>query len=136
MSEVFDFDGRVWRRSEPVMDKDGNEGLEWVEVPITEVPQKELLETYEDLVLELSDKEVELSKVKEEYNRKEFDIVFKSTDIDFKGLYGSASEKTRRQHAKEVLSELDGKKSDLKLSVAFIQNYIPLLREVLRSKSD
>ena len=131
----FDFDGRVWRQSTPSMDNEGNEVLEWNIVPITEVPQKELLETYEDLVLQLTSMEVELYKLKEQYNLKEFEIVFKSTDIDFKALYGSTAEKVRKQHATNVLSELGDKKLSLELSIAFIQNYIPLLREVLHQQS-
>ena len=131
--EKYTFNGRYWEQSIPLMDKDGNERLEWYVVPVRNVPVNVLLDVYEDMVVELSDKEFELSGVKEEYALKEFEIVFKS-DIDFKALYGSASEKTRMKHAKEVLSDLDKRKQSLELSVDFIKNYIPLLREVLRCK--
>ena len=108
----------------------------WLRIPIADVKDvDELVMAYEDLVFELSEKEMELAQMKEEYNRKEFDIIFRS-DIDFKSLYGSTSEKVRKQHAKETLAGLDKTKSDLELSVEFIKNYIPLLREVIRSKRE
>ena len=129
----FEFEDGVWMEGVPELDKDGNESIVWYRVPITEVPLTVLLQEYEDLVLELGKKEVELGKVKEEYTTKEFEIVFKS-DIDFKKLYGSTQEKVRKQHAKEVLSDLSKKKADLQLSVDFIREYIPLLKEVIRSK--
>ena len=129
----FEFDGKVWRKSIPVMDKDGNEGVEWNIVPITEVPLSCLLIEYEDIVLRLAEMSMELGIVKEEYSVKEFDIVFKS-DIDFKALYGSTSEKVRKQHAKECLKELSDKKASLELSVEFLKQYIGLLKEVIRSK--
>jgi len=129
----FEFDGKCWKHRLSVMDDEGNEKLEWTVVPITIVPMPALVEEYEDLVYELSEKEVELANIKEEYNRKEFEIVYQS-DIDFKALYGSAAEKVRKHHAEGVLKELDTKKSDLELSIGFIKNYIPLLREVIRSK--
>ena len=130
----FEFDGKCWKRSIPVVnDSTGDESIDWIVVPITAVPVSCLLVELEDMVLELSDKEVELAKVKEEFTVKEFDIVFKS-DINFKELYGSTSEKVRKQHAKDVLSDLYDKKVSLELSVEFLRMYIGLLKEVIRSK--
>ena len=123
----------IWRQGVPVMDKEGNESIEWVVVPITDVPVTVLLQEYEDLLFELYNKEVKLLNVKEEYNRKEFEIVYTS-DIDFKALYGSTAEKVRKQHAKDALTELDSKISDLELSISWIRTYIPLLREVIKVK--
>ena len=129
----FDFDGSVWRMSSPVLDKDGNESLEWNIVPITDVPGDELLRTYEDLVLELSDKEIELYMLKEQYLQRESEIV---QNTDFKALYNANNQKIRDQHVKETLSDMVEKKVELQFTIDFIRMYLPLLREVLRSKSD
>ena len=133
MMSSFDFDGRVWRMSSPVVDKDGDESLEWNIVPITEIPSDELLRTYEDLVLELSDKEIELYMLKEQYLQRESEIV---QNTDFKALYNANNQKIRDQHVKETLKDMVEKKVELQFTIDFIRNYIPLLREVLRSKSD
>ena len=117
------------------MTEDGRSVPDWRACSITDVPVEYLLMEYECLVLELSDKEVELAKVKEEFTVREFDIVFKS-DINFKELYGSTSEKVRKQHAKECLKELSDKKASLELSVEFLKSYIGLLKEVIRSKRE
>ena len=95
---------------------------------------EELIGEWESLVDELSDKEVKLGKLKELYNGNEFDIVFRS-DIDFKSLYGSTSEKVRKQHAKDMLSDLNDEIQALELGINWIRQYIPLLREVIRVKS-
>ena len=129
----FDFDGRVWRMSSPVVDKNGDESLEWNVIPITDVPGDELLRTYEDLVLELSDKEIELYILKEQYLQRESEIV---QNTDFKALYNANNQKIRDQHVKETLKDMVEKKVELQFTIDFIRNYIPLLREVLRSKSD
>jgi hypothetical protein len=129
---VLDNNG-VWCREIPVIDDNGNEGFQFEPVTIVDVPVTVLLEEWEDLVLELSQKEVELSIKKEEYANKEFEIVFVS-DINFKKLYDSTAEKVRKQHAKTVLSELDKEINALELGIAWIRQYIPLLKEVIRVK--
>ena len=130
---MFDFTGKNWVHYVPVIDKNGDESIREVPVKVTDVPVERLLIEWEKLVVELSDKEVELAGKKEDYNRKEFEIVFQS-DIDFKGLYGSTSEKVRKQHAKTVLSKLDNEINSLELSINWIKQYIPLLREVIKTK--
>ena len=96
---------------------------------------EDLIGEWESLVDELSDKEVKLTKLKELYNGNEFDIVYKS-DIDFKGLYGSTSEKVRKQHARDMLSDLNDEITGLELGINWIKHYIPLLREVIRTKGE
>ena len=133
-TEEYDYNDGKWMRAFEGFDRNGDTCMEWRYIPITDVPTEVLLKEYEDIIFELSEKEIELCKVKEEYTVKEFDIVFKS-DIDFKSLYGSTSEKVRKQHAKEVLSELSDRKASLELSVEFLKSYIGLLKEVIRSRS-
>jgi len=137
MNDEFKFedDGRWTRKVVHVSESGKAEDMRilWDEIPMIMVPRSYLLMEYEKLVLELSDKEVELSNVKEEFTVKEFDIVFKS-DINFKELYGSTSEKVRKQHAKECLSDLANRKASLELSVEYLRMYIGLLKETIRSK--
>lgn len=105
----------------------------YVECGIHNVSNNRLVAEWEDLVKELSEKEVDLSSKKEEYANKEFEIVFMS-DIDFKALYGSTSEKVRKEHAKNELSKLDGEIKALEFGINWIRQYIPLLKEVIRVK--
>lgn len=87
----------------------------------------ELLNEWEALADELWRKSIRLSELKEEYSEKEFGIVYQS-DIDFKGLYGSTSEKVRKHHARKELSGLDGRIVSLEVSVDWIKQRIELLK--------
>ena len=129
--EKYTFNGRYWEQSIPLMDKDGNESLDWQVVPITVVPVIVLLQVYEDMIVELSDKEVELYSLKEAYLIAERKII---EETNFKELYGANNQKVRDQHVKAELQDLVDKKASLQFSIDFIRNYIPLLREVLRCK--
>ena len=104
-------------------------------IPIYNVPTTCLLDEWEGLLLELSEKEAELVLVKGDYNQQEFDIVYTS-DIDFKSLYNSTSEKVRKQHAENELKPLKDKQNDLELGIAWIKNYLPFLREAIRIKKE
>lgn len=114
-------------------DDEGEEITEWKREDITVIPVACLVREWEKLVRELFDKECELGNKKEEYNQKEFEIVYMS-DIDFKGMYGSTAEKVRKQHAAKELKHLDDEIKSLELSVAWIKQYIPLLKEAVRVK--
>ena len=129
--EKYTFNGRYWEQSIPLMDKDGNESLDWQVVPITVVPVIVLLQVYEDMIVELIDKEVELYSLKEAYLIAERKII---EETNFKELYGANNQKVRDQHVKAELQDLVDKKASLQFSIDFIRNYIPLLREVLRCK--
>ena len=107
-----------------------NGKTKWCGCVITDVPVEKLLISWEFLVAELSLKEIALCKLKEKYDKKEFDIVYNS-DIDFKALYGSTSEKVRKQHAKDMLIDLSKEIDSLELSIKWIKNYIPLIRHCL-----
>ena len=130
---IFSFDkntGRWDQLIDEVLDN-GEEGTRCIGVPITDVSLIYLLCTYEDLVLELSDKEVELYTLKEAYLIAEKDII---ANTDFKSLYGANNQKVRDNHVKQELSDMVARKADLQLGIDFIKNYIPLLREVIRAK--
>lgn len=105
----------------------------WIAIPAADVPLDDLLLCYEDLIIELSQKETEHIEVKEDYDSKEFEIVFMS-DINFKELYGSTSEKVRKQHASKVLKSLKTKLNGLELSIDYLKRYISFLRELISTK--
>ena len=107
----------------------------WLAIPALDVPKSMLLVKYEELIVELSRKETEYMRLKEQYNSKEFKIVYIS-DINFKELYGSTSEKVRKQHASIVLKPLKTKLNGLELSIDYLKRYIVFIRELIRVNSD
>ena len=85
-----------------------------------------------NLVIELSEKETELSSLKDEYNQKEFDIVFLNSDnVDFKEMYGSTSEKVRKQHAQMKLQSMADSKTDLELSIDYLKRRIEFIKGLM-----
>ena len=123
-------DGR-WKQVISVDKETGARG--WNHVRAMDVPLDSLIREYEELLIELSDKETEYMRLKEQYNSKEFEIVYMS-DINFKELYGSTSEKVRKQHASKVLKPLKTKLNGLELSIDYLKRYISFLRELIRVK--
>ena len=79
----FKFEKGEWKEFIEVPTVDGDVKDAWVHCMITEVPVNVLLDEWENLINELSGKEVELMKVMQEYRQKEFNIWFVD-DIDFK----------------------------------------------------
>ena len=127
---ILDYNG-YWNKEIPVIDDDGNEGFKYEPVLITDVPVNSLLQEWESLVNELSHKEVELYNLKEAYLIAESRIV---NETDFKEIYGANNQKIRDQHVKSELADMVQQKASLQFSIDFIRNYIPLLRECIRSK--
>ena len=130
--EVIDYRLTSYGTWEGLYD-DGTAERDWRPVNVDEVPLHYLLKEWECILLELASVERRYLKLKEDYIAKEFEIVYMS-DINFKELYGSTSEKVRKQHAKTVLAELDEQISSLELSVNWLKNYIPFLKELVRCK--
>ena len=89
---------------------------------------------WSNLISRLSNRESKLNRLKEEYDNKEFQIVYQS-DIDFKTLYGSTSEKVRKQHAKIELKELNDKIKGLELSIDYLKRRISFLRQLVPAKT-
>ena len=112
---------------------DGTIERDWRPVLCHEVPVKYLLETYHCMIIELTHKETEYMRLKEQYNQKEFEIVYLS-DINFKELYGSTSEKVRKQHASTELKPLKTKLNGLELSIDYLKRYIVFIRELCKWK--
>ena len=123
-------DGR-WKQVISVDKETGARG--WNHVRAMDVPLDSLIREYEELLIELSDKETEYMRLKEQYNSKEFEIVYMS-DINFKELYGSTSEKVRKQHASVELKPLKDELNGLELSIDYLKRYISFLRELISTK--
>lgn len=106
-------------------------GVEWCPIPMIDVPVDELLMKWEDLVHELSEKEVRLVHLKEYIQSQSFHL---ETTVDFKEIYGKNNADIRKQHIRMELDEVFNEVRDLELSINWIKQYIPLLKEVIRSK--
>ena len=128
---AFDLENGCWMMWVSEIDSEGNESSKKMPCLITDVPVADLLVAWEDLVDELSDKEVELYNLKEAYLIAEADIV---NNTDFKALYGANNQKVRDNHVKSELSDMVGQMKTLEFGVNWIRSYIPLLREVVRCK--
>ena len=112
-------------------DEYGDEIHEWKCEDITVIPVMTLIRTWEKLVRELSEKQVELYQLKEAYLIAERQIV---ETTDFKSIYGANNQKVRDNHVKAELSDMVEQRASLQFGIDFIQSYIPLLRECIRAK--
>ena len=120
-----------WRHLENIPKVDDDENTEWVIVSIVSVPVDVLFTVWEGIVRELSEKEIEYLNIKE-YVKHEANSI--ELETDFKALYGKNNADIRKQHVRlQLKSEYDTMR-DLEISMNWIKNYIPLLKEVIRSK--
>ena len=105
---------------------------EWLE---KEMPEEKTIEDWytewDNLIHELSNKEIDLINIKEEYNQREFEIVYMDKSIDWKELYGSSSEKVRKQHAVNELQALVDAKHDLQISIDYLKRRIKFIASVM-----
>ena len=132
-SYQFNDDKGHWQHLISYETVDGELVQEWCGCMAVDVPVNYLLIEYEGFIAELSYKEMELSKKKENFNQKEFEIVYMS-DINFKELYGSTSEKVRKQHASNELKPLKDELQGLELSIDYLKRYIVFIRELCKWK--
>ena len=86
---------------------------------------------WEELVNELSEKEVALFKWKEVYEIRAMEI---ENNTDFKELYGKNNEKIRKEHVKNELADWHYIIKDLEFSIAWITRRISFLRELVKCK--
>ncbi len=89
------------------------------------------LREWEELVNELSEKEIALFKWKEVYEIRAMEI---ENNTDFKELYGKNNEKVRREHIKNELADWHYTIKDLEFSIAYITRRISFLRELVKCK--
>ena len=103
----------------------------WVDTPITDVPVEVLLITWESLVNEQSNKEVKLLQLKEYVSSQSFKL---EQETDFKELYGKNNADVRKHHVKLELADVFEEIQGLEFGIGWIRQYIPLLKECIRSK--
>ncbi len=89
------------------------------------------LREWEELVNELSEKEIALFKWKEIYEIRAMEI---ENNTDFKELYGKNNEKIRKEHIKNELADWHYIIKDLEFSIAWITRRISFLRELVKCK--
>ena len=86
---------------------------------------------WDELIHELSDKEVALFKWKEIYEVKANEII---EHTDFKELYGANNQKVRDNYVRNELSDWYDIIKDLEFSIAYIERRISFLRELVKCK--
>ena len=91
----------------------------------------ELLVEWEDLVDELSDKEVALYEWKSIYSVKAMEI---ENTVDFKALYGKNNADVRKRHIEGELAEWHSNIKDLEFSIDWITRRISFIRELVKVK--
>ena len=86
---------------------------------------------WDELIHELSDKEVALFKWKEIYEVKANEII---EHTDFKELYGANNQKVRDNHVRNELTDWYDIIKDLEFIIAYIERRISFLRELIKCK--
>ena len=89
------------------------------------------LTEWENLISELSNKEVLLYRKKEAYQVRSDEII---AETNFKELYGANNQKVRDNHVKTVLSKDYETIKALEFSIDWINRRISFLRELVRTK--
>ena len=84
-----------------------------------------ITDEWEDLLDELTTKEVELYMLKETYNTLSEDII---AATDFKQIYGKNNETIRKTHVKKELSDIVKDIKQLEFSINYISRRISFLK--------
>ena len=92
---------------------------------------EEYMREWDELIHELSDKEVALFKWKEIYEVKANEII---EHTDFKELYGANNQRVRDNHVRNELTDWYDIIKDLEFSIAYIERRISFLRELIKCK--
>ena len=125
---AFDLENGCWMMWVSEIDSEGNESSKKMPCLITDVPVADLLVAWEDLVMELSDKEVELYKLKEAYLIAESEIV---NNTDFKAIYGANNQKVRDNHVKKELKDIVDTKNSLELGIDNLKRRNDFIKSIM-----
>ena len=110
--------------------KVGEDG-DYVNCSSTVVPVPELLVHWEELINEISEKEIALWKWKQVYDVKANEII---EHTDFKELYGANNQKVRDNHVRNELNDWYDIIKDLEFSIDYLTRRISFIRELIRTK--
>ena len=91
----------------------------------------DLLVEWEDLIEELSEKEIELTYLKQKIFEKEQIVI---NETDFKAVYGKNNVDVRKTHLLSLMKTDYDNRNTLELSVDWINRRISFLRELVRTK--
>ncbi|WP_288267490.1 hypothetical protein [uncultured Methanobrevibacter sp.] len=97
----------------------------------TDLTIGELLKEWEDLIEELSEKEIDYYYTKRSYQALSDKII---SETDFKSLYGANNQKVRDNHVRNELSDLYNTIKTLEFSIDWIQRRISFIRELTHVK--
>ena len=89
------------------------------------------LREWDNLIEELSEKEIALFKWREVYEIKANEII---EHTDFKELYGANNQKVRDNHVRNELQDWYTIIKDLEFSINYIERRISFLRELVKCK--
>jgi mRNA-degrading endonuclease HigB of HigAB toxin-antitoxin module len=90
-----------------------------------------ILNEWENLIEELSQKEIALYEWKQVYNIKSEEI---TAHTDFKAIYGANNQKVRDNHVRNELADWYENIKDLEFSIDYITRRISYLRELVKCK--
>ena len=97
----------------------------------TDLTIGELLKEWEDLIEELTEKEIDYYYNKRTYNALADKII---AETDFKSLYGANNQKVRDNHVRNELNDLYNDIKTLEFSIDWINRRISLVRELVQVK--
>ena len=97
----------------------------------TDLTIGELLKEWEDLIEELTEKEIDYYYNKQVYQQLGDKII---SETDFKSLYKANNQKIRDNHVKKELATLYGTIKDLEFSIDYLNRRISFLRELVKCK--
>ena len=97
----------------------------------TDLTIGELLKEWEDLIEELTEKEIDYYYTKRSYQALSDKII---AETDFKSLYGANNQKVRDNHVRNELSDLYNTIKTLEFSIDWIQRRISFIRELTHVK--
>ena len=110
-----------------------SKGENWVKCSSVVVPLPELLEHWEELINEVSEKEIALYQWKQVYDVKANEII---EHTDFKELYGANNQKVRDNHVRNELTDWYDIIKDLEFSIDYLSRRISFIRELVHAKSN
>lgn len=89
------------------------------------------LTEWQDLLEELSEKEIRLAKCKDNYQNKSEEIIEKT---DFKSIYGKNNADVRKNHVKKQLAKEHEEIKTLEFSIDYILRKISFIKEVVKTQ--
>ena len=104
---------------------------EYETISAVQTPVDVLLTAWEEMILELSEKEIRKYKLKEDNFNKQQEII-KTTD--FNGLYGKNNKDVRKLHVDKIMADDFKEEKDLEFSIGYLEREINFLKELVRVK--